>query len=437
MFRIVELQIKAINYKPHIIVASAVEVLFSLDNQLRRNLLVLFAAGLLFWASLTSLLPTLPLYIENIGATKQQIGVVMGSFAIGLLASRPLLGQLADKRGRKIVLIIGLASAAIAPIGYNFVQDIPVLIAIRAFHGISIAAFGTAFLALIADIAPVENRGELIGYMSLVNPVGLAIGPALGGYLMEFAGYTPLFILCTTLACLGLLFTLPIMNPKVEAQEEIIDRDSSYWRKLISPRVRIPAIILFVVGFTLGTLHTFAPLFIKSTQIGLNPGLFYTAAAISSFCSRLFFGKASDRFGRGLFITLSLVCYSLAMVLLWTANSSVDFLLAATMDGIGGGTIIPMIAAMVTDRSYPQERGQMFGLCMIGFDIGIALSGPIFGFVAQEIGYRNIFGFNFGMTLAAVIIFMTLSSQNVRTSLRFAFGRGVDIYSLNKLEVRN
>ncbi|MEM6401582.1 MAG: MFS transporter [Cyanobacteria bacterium P01_D01_bin.116] len=409
------------------------KVLFSLDNKLRQNLLVLFAAGLLFWASLASLLPTLPLYIEDIGATKQQIGFVMGSFAIGLLLFRPLLGQLADKRGRKIVLIIGLLSAAIAPIGYNFVQSVPLLLIIRAFHGISIAAFSTGFLALVADIAPVENRGELIGYMSLVNPLGMAIGPALGGYLMESSGYTALFILSTVLACFGLLFSLPIINPIAQAQEKIIESDSSFWLKLLAPRIRIPALLLLIIGFTLGNLHTFVTLFIKSTEVDLNPGLFYTVVAIASFNSRLFCGKASDRFGRGLFITSSLICYTLAMLLLWTANSSVQFLFAAIVQGIGGGTIIPMISAMITDRSYSHERGRTFGLCMIGFDIGVALAGPIFGGIAQKIGYRNIFGFNSGITLIAIIIFITLSSKNLPASLRFAFGRGVDIYSLNKV----
>ncbi|MGF1677544.1 MAG: MFS transporter [Rivularia sp. (in: cyanobacteria)] len=413
------------------------KVLLTVDSQVRRNLLALFAAGLLFWASLASLLPTLPLYIEDIGATKQQIGVIMGSFAIGLLIFRPFLGQIADKRGRKIVLIIGIISAAIAPMGYNFVQSIPLLMVIRAFHGISIAAFSTGFLALVADIAPVENRGELIGYMSLVNPVGLAIGPALGGYLMEAAGYTALFILSTTLACLALLCTIPIINPIVPVEEQVVNNDSPFWRKLISPRVRIPAFILLIIGLILGSLHTFVPLFIKSTEAELNPGLFYTVVAIASFCSRLFCGKASDKFGRGLFITLSLVCYSLALLLLWTANSSEDFLFAAIIEGIGGGTIIPMIAAMITDRAYPQERGRIFSLCMVGFDIGVAIAGPIFGLVAQQIGYRNIFGFNFAIALIAVIIFMTLSSKNLPASLRFAFGRGVDIYSLNKVEVRS
>ena len=418
-------------------VASAVDVLFSLDSKLRRNLLVLFAAGLLFWASLSSLLPTLPIHIENIGATNQQIGVVMGSFAIGLLTFRPLLGQLADKRGRKIVLIIGILAAGMAPIGYNFVQSLPLIMIIRAFHGISIAAFSTAFLALVADIAPVENRGELIGYMSLVNPIGLAIGPAVGGYLMETFGYTPLFAFSTTMASLALLCTLPIINPKIQQQDEVVKNDIPYWKKLTSPRVRIPAILLFIIGFTLGTLHTFVPLFIKSTEAGLNPGLFYTAVAIAGFCSRLFCGKASDRFGRGLFITVSLVCYAIAMVLLWTANNSVDFLVAATFDGIGGGSIIPMISTMIADRSYPEERGRLFSLCMVGFDIGVALAGPIFGIVAQQIGYRNIFGCNFGVVSAAIVIFITFSSKNLPASLRFAFGRGVDIYSLNKLEVKS
>lgn len=410
------------------------KVLFSLDSNLQKNLLVLFAAGLSFWASLASLLPTLPLYIEDIGATKQQIGFVMGSFAIGLLLFRPLLGQLADKRGRKIVLIIGLLSAAIAPIGYNFVQSVSLLVVIRAFHGISIAAFSTAFLALVADIAPVENRGELIGYMSLVNPIGMAVGPAIGGYLMEIYGYTALFLLSTILACFGLLFSLPIINPIVEVQEQVINSDSSFWLKLLAPRIRIPAILLLIIGLTLGNLHTFVALFIKSVEANLNPGLFYTVVAIASFCSRLFSGRASDKFGRGLFITLSLICYTLAMLILLNANSSVEFLLAAMVQGIGGGTLIPMISAMITDRSYSHERGRTFSLCMIGFDIGVAVAGPVFGGIAQQIGYRNIFGLNSGITLIAIIIFVTLSSKDLPASLRFAFGREVDIYSLNKVK---
>ncbi|MDH6101046.1 MFS transporter, partial [Chrysosporum ovalisporum ANA283AFssAo] len=86
------------------------KVLHTLDPELRRNLLILFTAGLLFWSSLASLLPTLPLYIEDIGANSQQIGIIMGSFAIGMLMFRPWCSDLADRRGRKIVLLIGMST---------------------------------------------------------------------------------------------------------------------------------------------------------------------------------------------------------------------------------------------------------------------------------------------------------------------------------------
>jgi MFS family permease len=401
------------------------------DANLRRNLLILFAAGLLFWSSLASLLPTLPLYIESIGATKQQIGIVMGSFAIGMLLFRPQVGILADRRGRKIVLLIGMSVAAIAPLGYLVVKSLLPLMVIRAFHGISIAAFGTGFIALVGDLAPEHRRGEVIGYMSLVNPIGVALGPALGGYLQAAAGYAPLFISSSVLGALGLLCILPIVNPPIVEQppKTIDDR---FFRLLISPRVRVPAIVLLLVGLALGTVHTFIALYIKSTGVDLNAGLFFTAAAISSFGIRLVSGRASDKYGRGLFVTFSLVAYTLAMICIWQANNAVTFLAGAFLEGAASGTVIPMISAMMTDRALPHERGRIFGVSLMGFDVGLAIAGPVVGFVAQQIGYRSMFGLATGLTFLAVLIFVTQSSQNLSYSIRFAFGRGEDVYALKR-----
>ncbi|MFM2063416.1 MAG: hypothetical protein RLZZ507_3086 [Cyanobacteriota bacterium] len=399
------------------------------DANLRRNLLILFAAGLLFWSSLASLLPTLPLYIESLGATKQQIGIVMGSFAIGMLVFRPQVGMLADRRGRKIVLLIGMAVAAIAPLGYLVVKSLLPLMVIRAFHGISIAAFGTAYIALVGDLAPEHRRGEVIGYMSLVNPVGVAVGPALGGYLMAVAGYTPLFIFSAVSGSLGLLCILPIVNPPAVEKPKNATEDR-FWQLLISPRVRVPAIVLLLIGLSLGTVHTFIALYIKSTGVDLNAGLFFTAAAIASFSIRLFAGKASDKYGRGLFVTFSLIAYTLAMVFIWQANSALIFLIGAVIEGAASGTAIPMISAMMTDRALPHERGRIFGVSLMGFDVGLSIAGPVVGFVAEQIGYRSTFGFATGLTVLAVLIFVTQSSQNISQSLRFAFGRGEDVYAL-------
>ncbi len=404
-------------------------VFSDLDPQLRRNLTILFAAGLLFWSSLTALLPTLPLYVEELGASEQQIGFVMGCFAIGLLLFRSVLGRLADEHSRKIVLIIGMSVVASAPLGYLVVKSIPLLMVIRAFHGISIAAFTTGYAALVADIAPPHKRGEVIGYMSLVNPIGLAIGPALGGFLQAYAGYIPLFLLSSGLGMLGLIFTSQVVNPQIIADSRSKTEGNGFWKLLFSPRVRVPALVLLMVGLAFGTLSTFVPLFIRSANVDLNAGLFYTAAAIASFSVRLVAGRASDRYGRGLFITISLVFYTASMLLLWVANSPSSFLMAAVIEGAGAGTLIPMIAAMMADRAMPTERGKIFGVCMVGFDVGIAIAGPVLGSVAQQVGYRHIFGFASGLTFLGMIIFLTQCSKDLPHSLRFALGKGRDVYA--------
>ncbi|MEG4085770.1 MFS transporter [Microcoleus sp. POL10_C6] len=408
-----------------------------IDPQPRRSLLTLFTAGLLFWSSLASLLPTLPLYVQFVGGTKQQIGFVMGAFAIGLLLSRPQLGKIADSRGRKQVLLLGALVAAIAPFGYLLAQSIPLLLLIRIFHGISIAAFTTAYSALVTDLSPPGKRGELIGYMSLVNPIGLAVGPAIGGFVQAWVGYTPLFAMSAAFAAMAIFFTCKVAEPNfadLTLSDSLSEDKNSqkYWQMLWNPRVRIPALVLLVVGLVFGTLSTFMPLFIQETKANLNPGLFYSTAAIASFGIRVVTGRASDKYGRGLFISGGLICYAVSMLLLYFANNSSAFLIAALVEGCAGGTVLPMMVTLMSDRCEPHERGRLFSLCIGGFDLGIAIAGPTLGFVAEQVGYRNMFGFAAGLAGLALLVFITQSSKGLSNSMKFAIGRGKDIYALNQ-----
>lgn len=355
----------------------------------------------------------------------------MGAFAIGLVLFRPWLGRLADQRDRKIVLYVGLAVVAIAPFGYLMTQSIPLLFLLRAFHGLSIAAFTTGFSALVTDLSPPQSRGEVIGYMTLVNPIGVAIGPAMGGFLQEWVGYTPLFLASAGLGILGILAIHQLRSPAIAHNTTHSSKtEETLWQLLFSPRFRIPALVLSLVGVAFGTLAIFVPLFIKETQVPLNPGLFYTAAAISSFIARIMVGRASDRFGRGRFITLSLVIYASALVLLSTARDVPTFLMAGFLEGAGGAILFPMMVALAADRSHPYERGRTFGLVLAGFDLGMALAGPIFGYFALQVGYRGLFGITAVLVFLALLIFVSLCSKNFTYSLRFALGSGQDLYAL-------
>jgi MFS family permease len=414
-----------------------VKVFQTLDPDKQRNLLILFIAGLSFWTSLAALLPTLPAYIQDVGGTTQQVGLVMGSFAIGLLLSRRLLGRMADQRSRKIVVMIGTAVVGLAPICYLFVQSIPILMVVRAFHGISVAALTTGYNTLVVDLSPPQQRGELIGYMSLVAPIGMGIGPALGGYTAEAAGYMPLFLVSGGIGFVAFLCASQVgeervhLTPRTVQPETPLPKPQKFWASLTSPRLRVPAAIMLMIGLVFGTLATFLPLYIRAVEIDFNPGLFYAIAAIASFTSRLYTGRASDRLGRGIFITGSLLCYLISMILLATANSVPALVFAAIIEGVAAGTVLPMMIALMSDRSATYERGKVYAICIGGFDLGIAIAGPIFGSIVGIAGYRGLFFLAGFLALFALLIFITQSSKSLSHSLRFAIGRERDVYALD------
>ena len=434
------------------------KIFLKFEPALQRNLAIFFGASLCFWGGLSGMLPNLSLYIETFGATNQEIGWVMAAFAIGLLGFRPRMSRFTDSRGRKPALFIGIVVIALAPLLYLSVQLVPATVLIvpilgwqiksavlllamaRAFHGISIAAFATAYNAAIADMAPVAHRGELIGYMSLASPVGMALGPALGGYLE--GSFTFAFLVMTGLGIIGTLCVLaskeptrdlPVISAQPTATQLVSKHPTpkpAFWSQLLLPTVRTPALILFMVGTAFGSMVAFVPLHIREMDIAVNIGLIYTVSAIASFSIRMLAGKASDQLGRGRFISIGLTCYTLSMFTLWMSTSAPMLLLAGAFQGAGSGTLIPIIAALMTDRSRPGERGLTFGLCLTGFDLGIALAGPIMGRVADLSSYSTVFALSGLMTLFGLLIFITTSSKDLAHSVRFALRGGRDVYAV-------
>ncbi|MDJ1173987.1 MFS transporter [Roseofilum capinflatum] len=412
------------------------KVFLALSASERKNLLLMFAAGLLFWSSIGSLLPTLPLYLRSLGMADQQLGFVMGAFAIGLLLARPSIGAIADSHSRKLVILIGTAVCGLAPLGYLLVQSVSSLMIVRSFHGISLAAFTTGYIALVTDITPPKNRGEVLGYMSLINPVGVAFGPALGGFVQEAFGDRYLFLLTASFGFLAFLIMTQVQENRRTNPSKKTDSSPAIqpglWRLLLSPRIRILSLVLLHVGLAFGGMSAFISLLMEETGVNFNAGFFFTAAAIASFSIRLVAGPLSDRIGRGIFITFSLSLYAIAMFILTFAHTPWLFLISGFLEGAGFGLLIPTTSAIIADRAYPHERGRLFGLCLGGFDLGIALAGPMAGLIAEAFSYQTLFICITVILILGLLVFLTQSSKDLPHSLRYALGRGQDIYSASR-----
>ncbi|MGK7893245.1 MAG: MFS transporter [Xenococcus sp. (in: cyanobacteria)] len=408
--------------------------LVSLKPGTKYNLILLFIAGLFFWTSVTCLLATLPTYIQDVGATIAEVGQVMGCFAVGLLCFRPWLGQAADRRSRKFVILIGTLVTTIAPLGYIFVQSIAGLSALRAFHGISVAAFTIGYSALVVDFAPRLQRATLIGYMNLVVPLGMGFGPALGGFLVALSGYQLLFVVSASCGLISLMLASKLKKKSQSVSPSRVKalpnkHRSSFWQLAQDPALVIPSIILLLIGLVFGALITFLPLYVRDLQLDFNVGFFYSMTAVSSFAIRLVIGQFADRYGRGLAISSSLVCYLVSMALLAIADNSFILLCSALIEGLAGGIAIPMILALISDRSDKQEQGKVYALCLGGFDLGMAIAGPVLGKLESSLSYSGLFLVATMLSAIALIIFMTFSSKNPSHSLRFALGREADLYA--------
>ncbi len=397
----------------------------------RRSLRACFGVALLFWLSMSSQLPALPLYARSLGGSDRQVGLVMGAFALGLMLFRGPVGRLSDRRGRRLAMQLGLAAAGLMPLAYASTQSLVWLGVFRVGHGLSIAAFATSYSALAADLAPVAIRGEVLGYMSLAQPLGLSLGPAVGDWLRQSFGYPWLFRAAALSALLGGWVSLAIREPARPPVDAAATR-LPFWQILASPRVRLPFLLLLEVGLVFGTLSTFLPLRVAAAGVDFSPGWFYTAAAISSFTVRLTIAKWSDRLGRGVFVTIALCFYVLAMLGLSQASQPWHFWACGFTEGVAGGIFIPSTIVILADRTQPAERATVLGWAWVGFDLGIALAGPLAGQLSQAVGLPRVFLGAAGLAAIALVSFLTLSTATVSSSLQFALGLGRDSYALRE-----
>ncbi len=369
---------------------------------------------ILFFTSLASLLP-ITTYIEAIGGNKSQIGIVMSAFALGVLVFRPLVGRTIDNVGRKLVLIGGAAIFVISPLIYIFTQSVPALLPVRVFHGLGLAAFGTASITLITDAAPPHDRVNVISYTGMVNTIAFAIGPTLGFFLLDKWGYNTLFTFAsaTSLLCLLASFFLRETRRASHAESRINYRQTISQRKIV-----IPSIVVLLVGLVHGGVMFYLPLFLKG--IAMNKGLFFSVYGLTAFAIRTVVGPVSRKIGRGTVLIISILLLTAGVLVLSQTTTGFLMLLAAVVYGMGFGAHQPTLTSMVADNTTEETRGKVFSFYYGGFDLGISLAGLVLGAIAESYGIKNMFVVCGGLTFVAMLVFLLRLEKNVVRSIRTA-----------------
>lgn len=356
-------------------------------------------ATLAFFGSFQLQLPTLPLYILYIGGNESQIGLILGIFTVTATGLRPFVGRASDRRGRRAFLLGGALIFAIAPVLYSLTTSVPMLLALRLFHGAGIALFTTAATALIADLAPPARQGEAMGYFGMFSNLAMAIAPALGMVILSSSDFSVLFLASATVALFALILSLFIREPQT------LMAPNHGRAALISRRALIPTLLVVCLTTTYGAIITFLPLF--AGQRGLaNPGLYFTAYAVSLFLTRAVAGNLSDRYGRGPVLLPGFLALALATGLLGWATSAPALLALGFLYGIGFGAVHPALMAYLLDRTGDEGRGAAMGTFTAGFDLGIGAGSMVGGLLAERMGMSLMFGLAALPALAGPVIFV-------------------------------
>jgi MFS family permease len=372
-----------------------------------RDFSLAIVANLFSFTSMHLLLATLPLYVVALGGTVSDAGIVLACFTLTAVIVRPWIGRLSDRRTKKTIMLVGAVITAVSSLLYEPAHTVPLLMAVRVLHGVGWAAFGTAASALAADLAPLPRRGEAMGYFGVGMNVAMAVGPALGVYLVGRTGYGALFLTAMVLSAAAALTTAGIVEPKREPGH---DAHQLGWRSFILPSALFPSVVLFTNALTYASVVALLPLFAEEAKLG-NPGLFFTVFSVVVLVLRGPLGKLSDRHGRVVVVAPGLVFTFVALLVLSQAQSTAAMLVVAVLYAIGVGAAQPTLMAMTVDRAGPQERGAAMGTFTTAMDLGIGVGSVVWGVVAQAFGFPAMYVAASLMGLVGVAVLLTGAAQ--------------------------
>ena len=363
----------------------------------------IFVVTMLGLVSIGATLPVLPRYVKGpVGAGDVAVGVVLGSFAITGLACRPLAGHLADRRGRKLVVIVGAIATTVAGLLYFVPAGVGGLVVARLFLGAGEGMVYTAGSAWVVDLSPADRRGRIIGLYGLAIWGGLSLGPPIGELILHATSFEGVWAFAAAAPLLGALIASRIPESYEPRPEVAADE-----RKLISREALRPGIglSLAIVGYA--TVAAFIVLHLDERGVGHGAAVF-TAFAVSVVTMRVAGGWLPDRFGSIPCAIGAAIAEATGLVVLAEAHNLIEALIGAAAMGCGFSLLFPSLALVVINRVPESRRGAAMGTFTAFFDLGVGVGSPIAGAAAAIGGYEAAFLLAAAFALGTVVVALSL-----------------------------
>ncbi len=373
-----------------------------------RDLQIVFGITLISVIGVNSIAPAFPQIVRDLHLTEGQVVMLITIFTFPGIVLSPVMGMLADRIGRKKVIVPSLFLFSAAGCACAFTSDYHILLALRFANGVGASALGGLNQTIIGDMFSGEERTTALGYNASVLGVGTMIYPALGGAL-ALLGWNYPFLLSVLALPIGFPVLFCLKNPEPGTAPPMCEYLIGAVRS-IADREVVPAYMATLATFILlyGALLAYFP-FLMHQRFNASPstiGLMLAATSITTIIGAFNLGWISRRFTPKTIIIASFVVYAVAIVLVLFADSLWQMAISVLLYGLANGLNIPSIQTHLSGSAPMEYRGAFMSINSMVLRLGQTVGPILTGIAFQVWGMEGVFYFS---ALFSILSFVMLA----------------------------
>lgn len=357
--------------------------------------------------------PLLPVYAHDLGASGLYIGLIFGAFSLSRTIFLPYFGRRSDRQGRKPFIVAGLCAYAVISVAFIFSKSVEMLIFIRLVQGVASAMIMPVVQAYVGDITPPRKEGFVMGLFNISVFMGLSLGPLVGGAINDRFSLSASFGCMGALALVGFLGSLVFLPPTRTERALSRGEPPAAWRALLADR-EIAGLAVFRFTYTacIGVIWGFLPVFADG-EFSLSSsaiGLLVMMGVLVSGVLQTPLGLLADRMNRRLMATVGglIVVYAVASFA-WSTGFW-DLFRSNLIFGVGGGVSMVSIMAMAVDKGNSvKAMGSVMALMTMAHSAGMLGGSFLAGLMMDLFHLRLAFSIGAGIMLFGVGLFAMLN----------------------------
>lgn len=349
--------------------------------------------------------PFLALYLaQDLGVTDEHaIGIWAGLiFAANFLTSflfQPLWGKLADRYGRKIMLLRSGFGMAIVIVLMGFARSPWELLLLRLLNG-TISGFNPAAISLVSGTTPKSRMGFAMGMMQSGVVAGTILGPLIGGILADIIGFRPIFYITGTLILVASFLALFLVKETFDREEasQIPQVSVIQGFKELAHIPQLPALfaVTFLLQFAMVSPMSLLPLYVQklhnsSGDIAFWAGVVIAVTGVSNMISSPILGKLSDKLGAHRILTYALIGTSLTLIPQAFVHNVWQLIIIRFLMGIFMGGLLPSVNALIRAYTPDGMESRSFGFNSSTLALGSMMGAVVGGLLSGIIGIEGLF----------------------------------------------